>query len=437
MLENNYIETLNQPHTIDTSAPAKVQLFSEIYSWNDVGIFLQRMINNPSPTLELETLDELLEHDKQREKDGFPRRIRIGKIVKPASGNKGQVIVVPTTTEPKFYHDSSVTEEEDESIGGTGKEGEGDVIGEQQADQEGEGGEGTGAGQGSGGDHDVAQDAFDLGKILTEKFDLPKLKDKGKKYSITKYLYDLTDKNRGFGQILDKKASIRKIIETNILLGNIKEGEPFDPTNLVINPRDQIFRILSQEKDYETQAVVFFVRDYSGSMQGKPTEVITSQHLLIYSWLMYQYQNNVMTRFILHDTDAKEVPDFYTYYKYQVAGGTNVAPAYELVNKIIEEENLATDNNIYVFHGTDGDDWEQEGTKMLEALRNMFNYVNRIGITVAKNSWGGNTTTIVEQYMEKSGILKERPDLVRLDSFPADSATEDRIMEGIRNLVSY
>src|SRR5690606_28327148 len=99
----------------------------------------------------------------------------------------------------------------------------------------------------------------------------------------------------------------------------------------ILNPQDEIYRILSAEKDFESQAVVFFLRDYSGSMQGKPTEAVTSQHLLIYSWLMYQYNVNVQTRFILHDQSAKEVKDFYTYHNSSVAGGTNVYPAFELV----------------------------------------------------------------------------------------------------------
>ncbi len=34
------------------------------------------------------TLDELLERDKKREQDGFKRKIRIGRIVKPGSGGK-------------------------------------------------------------------------------------------------------------------------------------------------------------------------------------------------------------------------------------------------------------------------------------------------------------------------------------------------------------
>jgi hypothetical protein len=68
---------------------------------------------------------------------------------------------------------------------------------------------------------------------------------------------------------------------------------------------------------------------------------VVTQHVLIYSWLLYQYANQVESRFILHDTEAKEVKDFYTYYNSKVAGGTKVASAYRLVNEIVKEENLA------------------------------------------------------------------------------------------------
>lgn len=386
------------------------------------------------PGLFLQTIEDLLERDNQREADGFPRRIRLGKIARPDKQNKQRVVIVPTTTEPKFYHDNSILDEEGQS-GGTGDEAEGEVIGE--AMPENQQGEGQGAGQGGGGEgHDVSSDAFELGKVLTEKFQLPNLKQKGQKKSLTKYQYDLTDRNRGFGQLIDKKDTIRRIVKTNIVLGNIESAKPFDPGDLIINPKDKSYRILSKERAFETQALVFFLRDYSGSMQGAPTEAVTTQHLFIYSWLMYQYQNNVESRFILHDQEAKEVPDFYTYHNSSVAGGTNVYPAFELVNKIVEEEQLARDYNIYVFHGTDGDDWDASGQQMLAALRKMLLYTNRVGITVAKNSWGlASAETAVERYINSSALLKEKPDLLKMDSFAASGVGEDRLIEGIRKLV--
>ncbi len=407
-----------------------------LYDLSDFEVIQKMNLTPINPLISLKTLDELLDQDKQRVNDGFPRRIRLGKLVKPLQGNKSKVVIVPTTTEPKFYHDNSITEDDEDSTGGSGEGEEGEVIGEQQAQpQQGEG-EGQGAGEGNSAGHDISQEAFDLGKIITEKFQLPNLKDKGSKKSFSKYIYDLTDRNRGFGQLLDKKATLKKVIETNILLDNIKGGEYFNPENLILNPKDQIFRILSQEKDFETQAVVFFVRDYSGSMQGEPTEAITTQHLLIYSWLMFQYQNNVVTKFIVHDTDAKEVEDFYTYYRSQVAGGTKVAPAFKLVNKIIDENQYQKDYNIYIFYGTDGDDWDNDGKELLENIDILLNKVNRIGITVAKNGWSSNEAkTTVEKNIEKSGYLQSKSDLIKMDTFKSKGVSEDRIIEGIKKIV--
>ena len=93
------------------------------------------------------------------------------------------------------------------------------MIGEQPVRPEGE--TGSGPGEGEGGAHELESNAYDLGRILTEQFKLPNLKEKGKKRSLTRYTYDLTDRNRGFGQVLDKKATLRRILETNIHLGNV------------------------------------------------------------------------------------------------------------------------------------------------------------------------------------------------------------------------
>ncbi len=410
----------------------------ELYKFTDFEVIQHFTPPHQSVFSALKTLDELIEKDSQREKDGFHKRIRLGKILKPLPGSKTKVVVVPSTYEPKFYHDNSVTTNDDGAGGATGGSGEGEegeIIGKQKVDPHAGEGQGQGAGEGQASDHELGANAFDLGKILTEQFQLPNLKNKGHKRSLTKYTYDLTDRNRGFGQLLDKKATIKNVIKTNILLEKIKGGELFNPEDLIINPKDKIYRILSKEKDFEAQAAVFFIRDYSGSMSGKPTEAVTTQHLLIYSWLMYQYQNNVLTKFIVHDTEAKEVPDFYSYYKYQVAGGTNVYPAFELANKIVEKEQLDREYNIYVFYGTDGDDWETTGEKMLKALNIMLGYSNRVGISISRNGWTKGQTT-VEKYIQKSGLLKSKADLLRMDSFESESFTQEKLIESIKKLVS-
>jgi len=420
----------------DASLPGELGRFGRsLYADGDLLILQQGVGAQFSSAGLAKSLDELLERDRQREADGFPRKIQVGKLVKPGRGRSGKIVVVPTTVEEKLFHDPTVRPQgEGGASGGTGDEEEGEVIGEQPVRDEG-GEPGSGPGEGGGENHELESSAYDLGKTLAEKFQLPNLKDKGKKRSFTRYTYDLTDKNRGFGQVLDKKATLRKIVETNIALGNLPDVTDIDPTRFLIAPRDKVYRVLSREKDYEPQAMLFFLRDYSGSMAGKVTDLVVSQHVLIYSWLLFQYGGQAETRFILHDTEAKEVPDFYTYYNSRVAGGTQVSSAYQLVNEIVEKESLARDYNIYVFHGTDGDDWDTGGQKAIPELEKILKYASRVGVTIAEHGQGESGGTEVARYLRGSGLLTDKADLLRMDTM-AEDADEARLIEGIKKLIS-
>jgi hypothetical protein len=382
------------------------------------------------------SIEDLIERDIQREKDGFPRKIRIGKLIRPVRSGKEKVVVVPTTVEEKLYHDSMTPpRDQAEGSGGSGGSGEGeegDIIGEEPLHGTESGGRG-GPGQGDEAEHEAKTTLYDLGRILTEKFHLPNLKEKGKKRSLKRFTYDLTDRHRGFGQVLDKKATLRRIIETNITLDRLDDPTAVDPASLLVSPRDCVYRILSKEQDYESQALVFFIRDYSGSMLGIPTEVVVAQHVMIYSWLLYQYERQVETRFILHDTVAREVPDFHTYYSLSIAGGTKIESAYRMVNEIVEAGNLARDYNIYVFHGTDGDDWDSTGEHTVPEIRKILAYCGRIGITIIDPASGGGTPTTLERYL--GAVVQEQPDKLKVDVIGED-AQEARLMAGMKKLIS-
>ena len=390
------------------------------------------VLNNTSynPNSALQTLDELLERDKQREIDGFERKIKLGKIVKPSENGSNEIVIVPTTVETKFYHDNSVTTE-DEKVGGTGTEEEGTILGEKSNNPSGDEGDGMGPGNGEEKGHDLNSDAYNLGKVLTNHFNLPNLQQKGVKKSLTQYSYDLTDLNKGFGQLIDKKQTLKRVIKTNILLGNISSNTAPDLSKLIHSPQDTIYKILSKEVSYETEALVFFVRDYSGSMQGAASEVVLTQHLFLYSWLMYQYNKKVKTKFILHDTEAKEVDDFNTYYRSNVAGGTQIHPAFNLVNSIIENEQMHLSKNIYVFYGSDGDDWKDNNNTLINEIKKLSNYVNRIGILVARNASSSLPTTL-ETNLEESNILSELRDKLKLSRVNANDFNEEQIIDSIK-----
>ncbi|MAS52234.1 MAG: hypothetical protein CMD20_03410 [Flavobacteriales bacterium] len=378
----------------------------------------------------LQTLDELMARDNQREEDGFERKIKLGKIVRPSKNGSDEIIIVPSTIETKFYHDNAPNNEEEE-FGGTGTEEEGTVIGEKSNNPKNEEGTGQGPGDGAEKGHDLNSDAYNLGKVLTEYFNLPRLKKKGMKKSLSQYNYELTDLNKGFGQLIDKKQTLKRIIKTNILLNNIPDKTKPDLSSFIHSPQDTVYKILSREISYETEAIVFFVRDYSGSMQGSPSEAVLTQHLFLYSWLMYQYDKKVKTRFILHDTQAIEVEDFNTYYRSNVAGGTKIFPAFELVNSIIENEQLHLSKNIYVFYGSDGDDWKDNKNNLVGEIKKLSKYANRIGIFVARNSGNDNPTSL-ETTIEESNILSELHDTLKITQINSRNFTENQIIESIK-----
>ena len=92
--------------------------FQDIYAYHDL-LDLQGMTAMRStPNVSIRSIDELLERDNQREKDGFPRKVNVGRLIKPGKGGKDKVVIVPSTVEEKFYHDPSFkTEEEEANVG--------------------------------------------------------------------------------------------------------------------------------------------------------------------------------------------------------------------------------------------------------------------------------------------------------------------------------
>ena len=112
-----------------------------------------------------------------------------------------------------------------------------------------------------------------------------------------------------------------------------------------------------------------------------------------------------------------------------------MSSAYKLVNKIVEQENLERDYNIYVFHGTDGDDWDTTGKETIPELEKMLRFANRVGITIAENGYGVSGGSEVEKYIKGSGLLESKKNLLRMDVMSKES-DEGRLIEGIKKLIS-
>lgn len=411
--------------------------------------------------LGFESIEDLTRRDEQREKDGFGKKIKFRRIL----AGPGKVISVPYVEEESLSHGESEPkriaqfgqdqfldgENEDEDAGditqspGSGEGEVGDVIGEVPLPLGGGGGgegddgddEGDSDGEGAGdteGDH-LEEEAYEFGKQITEKLELPNLTKKKKRFPTDEYTFELTDRHRGSGQLLDKKETLKRIVKANLLLGRVNKDD-MDSTKMIVGPQDRVYRVLSRERIWKSQAVVFFLRDYSGSMWGEPTEALISQHLMIYAWLLVQYEKRVIPRFIVHDTQAREVRPR-QYFGLISGGGTNIASGYKKINEIVESEGLADDYDIFIFQGSDGDDWDSRGTEAVPEIEEILSYVSRMGVTLFRNPYwfARDQKTSFEQYVERVGFL-ERKDVFRMHLMPSRNVTDEMNIEALKALIA-
>ncbi|MDX1535518.1 MAG: DUF444 family protein [Candidatus Spechtbacterales bacterium] len=417
----------------------------------------------PKAFAALESLQDIADREEQREEDGFPRRVKFKrKLVGP-----GQVVVIPVVNEDQLTHgnhepkyivemakkirvsafDGADDDDDITVIPGSGDGDVGDVVGETPlplggiGSGEGEDGEpGDPSEPGDPGedpaDHQLEEEAYELGKKLAEEFELPNLTDKRKRFPTDEFTYDLTDINRGSGQFLDTKRTLREIVETNLVLGTVTEDD-LDPSKMIVDPKDKMFRVLSRERIWKSQAVVCFLRDYSGSMWGDPTEALVAQHLMIYSWLLVEYDKRVIPRFFVHDTHCQEVTAR-EYFGLNAGGGTLILSGYQKINRVVEEESLESEYDIFVFQGSDGDDWASRSRETLAELENILGYVSRMGVTLFKRRFfrEQEMDTTFEQYIHESGFLESRRDAFRMHVMGSSDITEEDNIEAIKALIA-
>lgn len=377
-----------------------------------------------------ETFDELLKRDEQRISDGFKKKIRLRRTLV----GRGKVITVPYVEEEKLLHgDFEPAGEHGEDEAGRGEGEIGDIIARSRINSDGDengsddGDEDSSGGEDGEGEHGMESDAYQLGKELSEKLQLPNLKDKGRKVPTDDYVYDLTDRHRGSGQFLDRKETLRSVVRSNLALGRVKAGD-IDPSKLAIGPHDYIYRVLSKERIWKSPVIAFFMRDYSGSMDGELTRAVVNQHLMIYSWLVYQYDKLVIPRFIIHDTVAKEVQER-EYFKSMNGGGTFIPSGYAKIFEIVVNEGLLGNYNLYLFQGTDGEDGDN-GKVALPWIKKILEFFNRMGVSVFKHPRtsrslaGGEEQTMFEKYVVAGGFL-EKKDLFRMHVMSTSPSDED------------
>lgn len=309
-----------------------------------------------------------------RIKKELRKYITRGELFAPT--RKGVVsIPLPQVEIPRFRYGQKQT-------GGVGQ-GEGDkgtpIAGDDQ-------GFGHGPAGDAPGDHvlEVEIELEELAKILGEELELPRIEPKGER-SLRSVKERYTGIHRAGPESLRHfKRTFKAALKRQIATGAYDPQHPF----IVPIREDKRYRSWRKSALPESNAVIVYMMDVSGSMGQEQKEIVRVESFWIDTWLRTQYRE-LESRFIVHDAKAKEV-DRHTFFHLRESGGTKISSAYELALKMLETSFPPEAWNIYLFHFSDGDNWGGEDTRRcLSLLRDdLIPAANLFGYGQVKSAYG-------------------------------------------------
>lgn len=226
--------------------------------------------------------------------------------------------------------------------------------------------------------YDVEMSLDELAEYLFADLGLPDLQKKQLANITSKKLKRNGYRTEGIIPRLDRKKSaisrIKRMKASGFVPDEAEEDETFP-----FHEDDLKYRHYKMKDEPNTNAVVFFVMDVSGSMTQDKKFLARSFCFLMYQFVRTKYER-VEVVFVTHEAEAKEVneQDFFTK---STSGGTIASTGLELVNQIMEERFHPDSWNVYAFHLSDGDNYDSDNGKYLqehaklEAASQLFGYV--------------------------------------------------------------
>jgi uncharacterized sporulation protein YeaH/YhbH (DUF444 family) len=312
-----------------------------------------------------------------RKRKELKKYIKNGSIFRNRGKNGKIVLTIPKIDIPHIVYGDS-------GAGGIGR-GEGEIGKTIGKDKEGEA-KGNKAGQDEGEGIDIAVDLEEILKFMQEELQLPDMKPKPsdtyeeiiKKYNNISLVgpESLRHNARTLKQALKRQCADGSINKLHQIPGYVNPVKLIIPIN-----SDKRYRQFNEIKVPSSNAVVFFARDGSASMDQYKCDIVSDMSWWIDVW-MRRFYKKVERVYVWHDTVAKEV-DEKKFYKYRYGGGTTCSSALKFISKMFESRFNPIKWNIYLFYFTDGENWDGDNANFVKMLQEEFNpkIVNMIGIT--------------------------------------------------------
>ncbi len=307
-----------------------------------------------------------------------------------------------------------------EAIGqGEGTSEEGDEIARRVKPGEGEDGEG---GEGTGETiYDVEISIRELKEILFEELELPNLEDRGQRNITTNEISFESRGSTGTISNLDKRQTLKENLKRNVSQG----GEGFGN----FHNDDLRYRQYKRKEKPESNAVIFLIRDASGSMGSWKKYITRSMAWWLVEFLRTQYRN-LSIEFLLHTTEAQQVSEE-AFFERSESGGTSISSAYDLVIDRVENFYPPSRWNIYGFHFSDGENRLSDNERAIERLHEVLGWIQHFGFcAIARKKTQG----VARAAKPFSDVQDERFVFVRISDDDELAASLQEILESEREV---
>ncbi len=232
----------------------------------------------------------------------------------------------------------------------------------------------TGEGSGNQAGHEPGTDVYeaeftvdDILEMMFEDLALPDIEERGRDQLVKSSLEYTTVRKTGPWANLDSRRTLIEAYKRNAKMG--KPGWDIDET------QDLRFKSWEEKLDPQTNAVIFAMRDVSGSMGDHEAYLARTFFTWMVRFLRKQY-SGVDIAFITCHTEAQEV-DEQTFFHLSGSGGTRMGSAYQKALEIIDNRYNPSSWNIYPYLFSDGYNWDDEACVLL--VKKLLDVSNQVG----------------------------------------------------------
>jgi uncharacterized sporulation protein YeaH/YhbH (DUF444 family) len=166
---------------------------------------------------------------------------------------------------------------------------------------------------------------------------------------------------------LDRRRSLKESLKRRSV----------DPQGPAFTDDDLRFRQLVRRRQPATQAVVFFAMDVSSSMRERDRQLAKTFFFWVVEGLRRQYTHLELV-FVAHTVKAWEF-DESEFFQVRGSGGTVASSAFTLVKDTIAARYDPSRYNIYLFYGSDGENFKDDHDAAEASLREVASLASFVG----------------------------------------------------------